>query len=54
MMPLLSSEQRAFQDAARQFAESELEPFASEWDEKSIFPIETLKKAAAMGLITAL
>lgn len=45
----LSEEQRAFQDVARQFARDEMEPFAREWDEKSVFPVDTLRKAAALG-----
>jgi alkylation response protein AidB-like acyl-CoA dehydrogenase len=45
----LSEEQRAFQDVARQFARSEFAPNAKEWDEKYIFPIDSLRKAAALG-----
>lgn len=45
----LSDEQRAFQLTAREFANQEIAPFAKEWDEKHIFPIETLRKAAALG-----
>lgn len=45
----LSEEQRAFQDVARQFAQSEFAPNAKEWDEKYIFPSESLRKAAALG-----
>lgn len=48
-MTALSPDQIAFQEAARQFAESELAPHASEWDENSTFPVETLRKAAQMG-----
>ncbi len=46
----LSEEQRSFQNVAREFADNEMAPFAKEWDEKHIFPIDTLKKAAALGL----
>ncbi len=46
----LSSEQLAIQEMARDFAENEMAPFAKEWDEKHIFPIEILRKAAALGL----
>ena len=46
----LSEEQRAIQDLARDFAANEMAPFAAEWDEKCIFPVETLKKAAGLGL----
>ena len=45
----LSEEQRAIQDVARTFAANEMAPFAAEWDEKCIFPVETLRKAAALG-----
>jgi alkylation response protein AidB-like acyl-CoA dehydrogenase len=45
----LSEEQRAFQDVARQFARAEFAPNAKEWDEKYIFPIDSLRKAAALG-----
>ncbi len=45
----LSEEQRAFQEMAADFAANEMEPHAKEWDEKSIFPIETLRAAAALG-----
>lgn len=45
----LGEEQRAFRDVAEQFARDEMEPHAREWDEKSIFPVETLRKAAALG-----
>lgn len=46
----LSQEQLAIRDMVRQFAENEIAPFASEWDEKHIFPVETLRKAASLGL----
>ncbi|MCV6575599.1 MAG: isobutyryl-CoA dehydrogenase [Cohaesibacter sp.] len=45
----LSEEQRAFQQMAADFAMNEMEPHAAKWDEKSIFPIETLRAAAALG-----
>ena len=45
----LSEEQRAIEDTARAFAREKMMPFAREWDEKSIFPVETLRKAAALG-----
>jgi alkylation response protein AidB-like acyl-CoA dehydrogenase len=44
-----SEEQRAFQDVARDFAAEHMAPFAAEWDEGHIFPVETLRKAAALG-----
>jgi len=45
----LSSEQRAFQATARQFARDEMMPQARDWDESEIFPVEALRKAAALG-----
>src|SRR3954453_16444427 len=45
----LSEEQRAIQDTAREFARSEMMPHARDWDENSTFPVETLRKAAALG-----
>lgn len=45
----LTEDQRAIQEAARRFAQERLLPYASEWDEKEIFPIETLRAAAALG-----
>lgn len=45
----LTEDQRAFQDVARSFAAEELEPYAAEWDRTSFFPVETLRKAAALG-----
>jgi alkylation response protein AidB-like acyl-CoA dehydrogenase len=45
----LSDEQRAFQDTARGFARSEMMPYARDWDEGEVFPVEALRKAAALG-----
>ena len=45
----LSEEQRAFQSTARQFARDEMMPFARDWDEGEVFPVEALRKAAALG-----
>jgi len=45
----LSEDQRAFQATARQFAREQMVPFAREWDEKEIFPIASLRAAAALG-----
>jgi alkylation response protein AidB-like acyl-CoA dehydrogenase len=45
----LTEEQRAFQETARNFARTEMMPFAREWDETETFPIETLRKAADLG-----
>jgi alkylation response protein AidB-like acyl-CoA dehydrogenase len=45
----LSEEQRAIQDTAREFARAEMMPHARDWDENSTFPVETLRRAAALG-----
>lgn len=45
----LSDEQRAFQQAARDFAQAEMAPFAAEWDAQSIFPRDTLRHAGELG-----
>ena len=45
----LSEEQTAIQDMARSFAVNEMAPHAKKWDEKSIFPIETMRAGAALG-----
>ncbi|GAB5374425.1 MAG: acyl-CoA dehydrogenase family protein [Acuticoccus sp.] len=46
----LSEEQRAFRAMAADFAAGEMTPFAAEWDRACFFPVETLRKAAALGL----
>lgn len=46
----LTEDQRAIQDMARDFAAAELAPHAAHWDEEKIFPVETLRAAAALGL----
>lgn len=45
----LTEEQQAFQSTARQFARDEMMPHARDWDEGSVFPVETLRAAAALG-----
>src|SRR5213592_3018121 len=45
----LSEEQRAIQQTASEFARAEMMPHAKEWDENSTFPVEALRKAAALG-----
>src|SRR5512140_509028 len=45
----LTEEQRAFQATARQFAREQMMPHARDWDENEIFPVEALRKAAALG-----
>ena len=45
----LTEEQRAFQDAARVFAEQEMAPQAAGWDADKVFPEATLRQAAGLG-----
>lgn len=45
----LSEEQQAFRDTARDFAQQEMAPNAAHWDENSVFPVDTLRQAAALG-----
>lgn len=45
----LSEDQQAFQDTARDFAAEQMAPHAAGWDAGHIFPVETLRQAAALG-----
>ncbi|HSW03906.1 acyl-CoA dehydrogenase family protein [Aquabacterium sp.] len=45
----LSEEQRAFQQAARDFAASEFAPHAAAWDAQSLFPRHALRHAGELG-----
>ena len=45
-----NQDQLAIKEMAKNFAETEFAPYASEWDQNEVFPIETLKKAAELGL----
>ena len=45
----LTEDQLAIQDMARKFTADNITPFASEWDEKHIFPRDTIKAAAELG-----
>jgi len=45
----LSEEQRAMQHTARAFARTAMMPFARQWDEDEVFPIDTLREAAKLG-----
>jgi alkylation response protein AidB-like acyl-CoA dehydrogenase len=47
----LSPEQREIQSLAREFASSEIEPNAAEWDRNHGFPRELLGKLAELGLL---
>ncbi len=45
-----NEEQEAIREMAEGFAAEELAPFAIEWDQAKHFPVETLRKAASLGL----
>jgi len=45
-----NDEQLAMQSMARSFAAEELAPFTAQWDAEEYFPIDTLHKAADLGL----
>jgi alkylation response protein AidB-like acyl-CoA dehydrogenase len=45
----LNDDQAAIQAAARTFAEAELAPHSARWDEEKVFPVQTLRAAAALG-----
>ncbi len=45
----LTDDQREIQDLARKFTADRITPFAAEWDEKHIFPRDTIKAAAELG-----
>jgi len=45
----LSDDQREIQDLARKFTADAITPHAAKWDEKHIFPRDTVKAAAELG-----
>lgn len=45
----LTDEQKEFQKVAFDFAANEMTPHMAEWDQKEIFPVETMRKAAQLG-----
>src|ERR1700760_151073 len=45
----LTDDQREIQEMARRFTADAITPFAAEWDEKHIFPRDTVKAAAELG-----
>jgi butyryl-CoA dehydrogenase len=48
---ILSMEQEAIRDMARDFARRELAPFSAEWEETASFPREALAKMGELGLL---
>ena len=47
----LTAEQREIKALAREFAEAEIEPYASDWDREHRFPRELFSKLAELGLM---
>ena len=45
----LTEDQLAIQEMAQKFTADAITPFAAEWDEKHIFPRDTIKQAADLG-----
>jgi alkylation response protein AidB-like acyl-CoA dehydrogenase len=45
----LTEEQTAIQEMASAFAAEELAPHAVDWDQRKFFPLDTLRKAGALG-----
>ncbi|HEX6376170.1 MAG TPA: acyl-CoA dehydrogenase family protein [Allosphingosinicella sp.] len=45
----LTDEQRQIQEMARAFTADAITPNAAEWDEKHVFPRDTIRQAAALG-----
>ena len=48
---MLTPEQQLIQQTARQFAQTELTPYAAQWDRNSTFPREALQKMGALGFM---
>ncbi len=49
----LTEDQKMLKTMVRDFAETEVEPIAAQIDEEARFPVETIKKAAKLGLMGA-
>ncbi|XP_054650158.1 isobutyryl-CoA dehydrogenase, mitochondrial [Dunckerocampus dactyliophorus] len=45
----LTDEQKEFQKVAFDFAANEMAPHMAEWDQKELFPVETMRRAAQLG-----
>src|SRR5262249_60570976 len=46
----LTEEQAALQETALTFAKERIAPYAAEWDEKSLFPVDVIRETAALGM----
>ena len=47
----LTEEQRQYQALVREFAEKEVAPYADDYDREEPYPVESIKKMAALGFI---
>src|SRR5438552_18971765 len=45
----LTDDQLQIQEMARKFTADAITPFAAEWDEKHVFPKDTIREAAELG-----
>jgi short/branched chain acyl-CoA dehydrogenase len=45
----LTDEQCALRDTIREFAESEIAPYAGEWDQNHVFPVDVVRKLGELG-----
>src|SRR6185436_18879085 len=46
----LTNEQAAIRDLTREFVRKEIAPFAAAWDRTGTVPLDTVRKAGALGL----
>ena len=47
----LNEEQNMLRETLRNFADSELKPFAAQWDQKHEYPEEAMKKMGDLGIM---
>lgn len=45
----LNDELKEIHEIARKFANEQMKPNMAEWDQKEIFPVETMRQAASLG-----
>jgi len=50
----LTENQKMIADMVRDFGEKEIRPHFMEWDEEQFFPVDTMKKIGALGLLGVL
>ena len=46
-----TEDQLAFKQAAKEFAEKEMAPYAAQWDEEAHFPVDVIKKTGELGFL---